>query len=106
ELHSAPAAADATRPKRHPQSTSATSIPTSAQNNASPASTGAEAGPKTPDIPGEPPPLTNTITINLGELMETGDTKNNIVLEAGDVVTVPHAGIVYVLRSEEHTSEL
>ena len=97
DLHSAPAAADATRPKRNPQSTSATSIPSSAQNNASPASTGAEAGPKTPDIPGEPPPLTNTITINLGELMETGDTKNNIVLEAGDVVTVPHAGIVYVL---------
>ena len=29
--------------------------------------------------------------------MESGDTKNNILLEAGDVVTVPHAGIVYVL---------
>jgi polysaccharide export outer membrane protein len=29
--------------------------------------------------------------------MEAGDIKNNIVLEAGDVVTVPHAGIVYVL---------
>ena len=29
--------------------------------------------------------------------METGDTKNNIPLQAGDVVTVPHAGIVYVL---------
>jgi polysaccharide biosynthesis/export protein len=97
DLHSPPAAADATRPNGNPQSTSATSIPSGAQNKASPASTGAEAGPKTPDIPGEPPPLTNTITINLGELMETGDTKNNIVLEAGDVVTVPHAGIVYVL---------
>src|SRR5256884_1594419 len=35
ELHSAPAAADATRPKRNPQSTSATSIPSSAQNNRS-----------------------------------------------------------------------
>src|SRR5437667_8778306 len=50
DLHSAPAAADARRPNRNPQSTSATSIPSSAQNNASPASTGAEAGPKTPDI--------------------------------------------------------
>jgi len=39
----------------------------------------------------------DTITINLYELMETGNTKNNIVLQAGDVVTVPHAGIVYVL---------
>lgn len=96
DLHAAPAAADATRPNRNPQSTSATSIASSAQSHASPASTGAEAGPKTPGMP-EPPPLTNTITINLGELMETGDTKNNIVLEAGDVVTVPHAGIVYVL---------
>jgi polysaccharide export outer membrane protein len=45
----------------------------------------------------EPPPLANTITINLNDLMETGDTKNNIPLQAGDVVTVPHAGIVYVL---------
>jgi len=45
----------------------------------------------------EPPPLANTITINLSNLMETGDTKNNIPLQAGDVVTVPHAGIVYVL---------
>lgn len=43
------------------------------------------------------PPLTNTITINLNDLMETGDTKNNIVLQAGDIVTVPHSGIVYVL---------
>jgi polysaccharide biosynthesis/export protein len=47
--------------------------------------------------PGEPPPLTNTITVNLSELMESGDTKNNILLQAGDIVTVPHAGIVYVL---------
>jgi polysaccharide export outer membrane protein len=45
----------------------------------------------------EPPPLNNTITLNLNELMENGDTANNIVLQAGDVVTVPHAGIVYVL---------
>jgi polysaccharide biosynthesis/export protein len=40
---------------------------------------------------------TDTITINLYELMEAGNTKNNITLQAGDVVTVPHAGIVYVL---------
>jgi polysaccharide export outer membrane protein len=38
-----------------------------------------------------------SITINLNELLETGDTRNNIQLHAGDVVTVPHAGIVYVL---------
>jgi len=39
----------------------------------------------------------NLITINLNDLVETGDAKNNIPLQAGDIVTVPHAGIVYVL---------
>jgi polysaccharide export outer membrane protein len=39
----------------------------------------------------------NTLTINLNDLMETGDSANNIVLQTGDIVTVPHAGIVYVL---------
>jgi polysaccharide export outer membrane protein len=39
----------------------------------------------------------DTITVNLYQLMEAGNTANNIVLQAGDVVTVPHAGIVYVL---------
>jgi polysaccharide export outer membrane protein len=47
------------------------------------------------DTTGAPPG--NLITINLNDLLETGDTKNNITLQAGDVVTVPHAGIVYVL---------
>jgi polysaccharide biosynthesis/export protein len=45
----------------------------------------------------DPPHLNNTITINLNELMESGDATNNIVLQAGDIVTVPHSGIVYVL---------
>jgi polysaccharide export outer membrane protein len=39
----------------------------------------------------------NLITISLNDLLESGDTRNNISLQAGDVVTVPHAGIVYVL---------
>ena len=42
-------------------------------------------------------PTGNIITINLSELLEKGDTRNNILLQGGDVVTVPHAGIVYVL---------
>jgi polysaccharide export outer membrane protein len=42
-------------------------------------------------------PAADTITVNLYQLMEAGNTANNILLEAGDVVTVPHAGIVYVL---------
>jgi len=63
---------------------------------ASPASGAAAASPN-PSASAEPPPLANTITINLSDVMETGDTKNNIALQAGDIVTVPHAGVVYVL---------
>jgi polysaccharide biosynthesis/export protein len=44
-----------------------------------------------------PPAIANTITVNLGRILETGDTSSNIVLQPGDVVTVPHAGIVYAL---------
>ena len=44
-----------------------------------------------------PPPLANIITVNLAELLERGNTENNIQLQAGDVVTIPHAGIVYAL---------
>ncbi|MCU1306448.1 MAG: hypothetical protein JWN45_1143 [Acidobacteriaceae bacterium] len=44
-----------------------------------------------------PPPIANTITVNLGRILETGDTSSNIMLQPGDVVTVPHAGIVYAL---------
>jgi polysaccharide export outer membrane protein len=50
-----------------------------------------------PAAPNEPPPLRNTITINLNELVESGDAVNNIILHAGDIVTVPHAGIAYIL---------
>jgi len=47
--------------------------------------------------PVDPPHLNNTITINLNELMESGDATNNVILQAGDIVTVPHSGIVYIL---------
>ncbi len=62
----------------------------------------AHANPQVPSATTEanssPSSLDSTsITINLNDLLETGDTRNNILLHAGDVVTVPHAGIVYVL---------
>jgi polysaccharide export outer membrane protein len=47
--------------------------------------------------PIEPPALANKITVNLNDLLETGNEDNNIALQGGDIVTVPHAGIVYVL---------
>jgi polysaccharide export outer membrane protein len=56
---------------------------------------GSEAAP--PPISDAPPPPVNTITVNLAELLERGNTENNILLQAGDVVTIPHAGIVYAL---------
>jgi polysaccharide biosynthesis/export protein len=37
------------------------------------------------------------ITIRLQDLLESGDSKYNIPVHGGDVVTVPRAGIVYVL---------
>jgi polysaccharide export outer membrane protein len=49
--------------------------------------------------PTEPPRLNNTITVNLNQLVENGDATNNLLLQAGDIVTVPHAGIVYILGS-------
>lgn len=45
----------------------------------------------------EPPVISNLITVNLNDLLETGNAQNNILLQAGDIVTVPHAGIVYAL---------
>jgi polysaccharide export outer membrane protein len=46
---------------------------------------------------GDATPPANIITVNLAELLERGNTQNNIQLQAGDVVTIPHAGIVYAL---------
>src|ERR1700681_187416 len=57
----------------------------------------AEMAAKDAPMPTMPPPLSNTITVNLNQLMESGDPVNNIILQTGDIVTVPHAGIVYVL---------
>lgn len=71
-----------------------------APKNGAPAASSSAPGAvaaSSPSASAEPPPLTNTITINLSDAMETGDMKNNIPLLAGDVVTVPHAGVVYVL---------
>ena len=77
-------------------------VTTSSTNPAAfPTETGMAQSPSPPPGSNTPTeasrPSGNTITINLNELLETGDMRNNIPLQAGDVVTVPHAGIVYVL---------
>jgi polysaccharide export outer membrane protein len=76
------------------------SSPTSAAASPSPADSPAEptkVASALADSSEVPPPLANTITVNLNQILETGDMANNIVILPGDVVTVPHAGIVYVL---------
>jgi polysaccharide biosynthesis/export protein len=60
-----------------------------------PAAATSTPSPEPPAV--EPPALNNTITVNLNDLLEAGDARNNIPLQGGDIVTVPHAGIVYVL---------
>jgi polysaccharide biosynthesis/export protein len=68
--------------------------------NAASATAGQNAGPAAlpPTIGnGDATPPANIITVNLAELLERGNTQNNIQLQAGDVVTIPHAGIVYAL---------
>lgn len=84
--------ASAPRPPAALQDATKDSAPAS-----SPSAPGRTAPSANPSANSETPPLTNTITVNLSDVMETGDTKNNIALQAGDVVTVPHAGVVYVL---------
>lgn len=52
---------------------------------------------KASEVEQVPPPISNTITVNLNRILETGDASSNVLLQPGDMVTVPHAGIVYAL---------
>ncbi len=74
-----------------------TQEPDAAVKGAITPNTGSEATPPPIANSDAPPPLANTITVNLAELLERGNTENDIQLQAGDVVTIPHAGIVYAL---------
>lgn len=55
---------------------------------------------KSPAVPGDTQADTGdtrTFRIHLSDLLNSGDPRFNIPLQGGDVVTVPHAGIVYVV---------
>jgi polysaccharide export outer membrane protein len=56
---------------------------------------------KTPSA-GASPGTENTITIDLNDLLDSGDPKYNIPLLGGDVVTVPRAGVVYAVGAVLH----
>lgn len=60
------------------------------------ANSGASLIPEAPPA-NQYPDSGNIITVNLNELLEAGGSQHNIMLQPGDIVTVPHAGIVYVL---------
>jgi polysaccharide biosynthesis/export protein len=49
--------------------------------------------------PSAPPEVSTpqTFTINLADILESGDSRFNIPLIGGDVVSVPRAGIIYVV---------
>lgn len=81
--------ADATDAKRAPVTTAVAAVPT-------PSADASAQGALPPAINNAEPPQ-NLISVNLSELLEKGETQNNIGLLAGDVVTVPHAGVVYAL---------
>ena len=88
----ATSAATATDDKEQPSTANSPAFPSATQMQQTPA--GASDSSKQKQTPA---PLGNIISINLNELLEKGDMQNNIPLQPGDVVTVPHAGIVYVL---------
>jgi len=43
-----------------------------------------------------------TFTISISDLIESGDSRFNIQLQGGDVVSVPRAGIIYVVGAVNH----
>jgi len=94
-----PAAGQNSTPPAKPLDSSASSASSSpaVSAGANPAFPQVKTNAPTPASAAASPSLNNTLTINLNDLMETGDSANNIVLQAGDIVTVPHSGIVYVL---------
>jgi polysaccharide biosynthesis/export protein len=50
------------------------------------------------DVPGQPV----TITVDLNDLLDSGDSKYNIPLIGGDSIRVPRAGVVYVVGAVLH----
>jgi len=57
-----------------------------------------------PDDSGEPPVTTpsQTFTISLADVLESGDPRFNVPLVGGDVVAIPRAGIIYVVGAVNH----
>ena len=50
-----------------------------------------------PEAPEGTLPETQTVVVDLNELLQTGDPQYNVPVYGGDVITIPRAGIVYVV---------
>jgi polysaccharide biosynthesis/export protein len=61
------------------------------------ARTGAEVFEAADAVDAPPPAAPQSFTINLSDILESGDPRFNIPLIGGDVVSVPRAGIIYVV---------
>jgi polysaccharide export outer membrane protein len=46
--------------------------------------------------------MPQTFTVSLWDLLNSAGPKDNMMLNGGDIVTVPHAGIVYVVGAVNH----
>jgi polysaccharide export outer membrane protein len=57
----------------------------------------AEAADPADPLDAPPPMPPQTFTINMADLLESGDSRFDIPLVGGDVVSVPRAGIIYVV---------
>ncbi len=60
-----------------------------------------ENGSSAPPVPGAGD-QGQTFTINLADLIDSGDSRFNIPVNGGDVITVPRAGIIYVVGAVNH----
>jgi polysaccharide biosynthesis/export protein len=82
-------------------STTAAPVDSTSSNAAAPANaqsgTNAEGGNSQ-----QAAPQSETLSINLFDLLDRNDPKSNVLLGAGDVVSVPRAGIVYVVGAVNH----
>jgi len=96
---SEPAESGAEPPPLTPQDAASLSETAASNNDSAPLAPvrQSESSEPPPITDPAPPPLSSTITVNLNQILERGDTSSNILLKPGDVVTVPHAGIVYAL---------
>jgi polysaccharide export outer membrane protein len=67
------------------------------RNAPDPADTAAD-----PAVDSSAPAGPQTFTINLADVLESGDARFNIPLVGGDVISVPRAGIIYVVGAVNH----